>query len=123
MSKAITKIEKRTRRKIRSRARLQGTADRPRLAVHRGLSHLFVQLINDDAARTLVSAGAKDADAKVSVGERAAKVAEAYRIGYALGKKALDKKITAIVFDRSGYQYHGRVQALADGARDAGLLF
>lgn len=102
---------------------MTGTALRPRLSLHRSLNGLFAQLIDDTAKRTLVSAGVKDVDPKIDAGERAGKVAEAYRIGIALGKKAGALKLKEIVFDRSGYQYHGRVQALADGAREGGLTF
>ncbi len=115
--------EKRARRKIRSRARMTGTSARPRLSVHRSLRGLFVQLVDDEAKKTLVSASVRDAAKDSDVGARTGKVAEAYRVGYALAKKAQEQKITTIVFDRSGYAYHGRVAALADGARDAGLVF
>lgn len=123
MAKAITKTDKRTRRKIRSRAQISGTALRPRLAIRRSLLGMYAQLIDDAASRTIVGMGAKNVDAKIEAGERTAKIAEAYRIGFALAKVAQEKKITTIVFDRSGYPYHGRVQALADGARDGGLKF
>lgn len=123
MAKAITKTDKRTRRKIRSRAQISGTALRPRLAVRRSLAGMYAQLIDDTASRTIVGRGSKNVDAKIEAGERTAKIAEAYRIGFALAKAAQEKKITTIVFDRSGYPYHGRVQALADGARDGGLKF
>lgn len=81
-----------------------------------------MQLIDDEAKKTVVSASVRDA-ADGDAGARTGKVAEAYRVGCALAKKALEKQITTIVFDRSGYAYHGRVAALADGARDGGLVF
>lgn len=82
-----------------------------------------MQLIDDEAKKTLVSASVRDITKDSDAGARTGKVAEAYRVGYTLGKKAQEKKIAAIVFDRSGYAYHGRVAAIADGARDAGLVF
>ena len=118
-----TSQEVRARRKARSRAKMTGTSARPRLSVYRSLRGLFAQLIDDEAKKTVVSASVRDAATDSDVGARIGKVAEAYRVGWALAKKAQEKKITTIVFDRSGYAYHGRVAALADGARDAGLVF
>ncbi len=81
------------------------------------------QAIDDVNGRTLASASVKDGDTKIDAGERKGKTAEAYRVGYALAQKAKAQKITAAVFDRGGYRYHGRVQAVAEGARDGGLVF
>lgn len=121
VSKQLTSSLRRVRRHARVRAKVSGTVDRPRLSVFRSLDGMFAQLIDDAAGRTIMSAGIKDADAKIDVGERKDKVADAYRVGFALAKKAQEKKIAAAVYDRGGYRYHGRVQAVADGARDGGL--
>lgn len=122
VSKQLTSSLRRVRRHARVRAKISGTADRPRLSVFRSLDGVFAQLVDDAAGRTIMSAGIKDADAKIDAGEqRKGKVADAYRVGFALAKKAQEKKIAAAVYDRGGYRYHGRVQAVADGARDGGL--
>lgn len=121
VSKKLTRPLHRARRHERVRAKVSGTADRPRLSVFRSLDGVFAQLIDDVAGRTIASAGIKDASVKIDVGERKGKVADAYRVGFALAKKAQEKKITAAVYDRGGYRYHGRVQAVADGARNGGL--
>lgn len=106
----------RHRRHVRIRARVHGTAKRPRLAVTRSLKHIRVQLVNDDAKRTL--AQATDAAMK-----RGTKTERAAAVGTAIAAAATSLKITAVVFDRGGYKYHGRIKALADAARTAGLLF
>lgn len=105
----------RLRRKRRIRARISGTAARPRLSVFRSNQHIFAQLIDDELGKTL--AAADDRKAKGSKVERSKKAGEL------LSKMALEKKIERCVFDRSGYRYHGRVKALADGAREGGLQF
>lgn len=109
------KTTSRLRRKRRIRARISGTAARPRLSVFRSNQHIFAQLIDDEFGKTL--AAADDRKAKGSKVERAKKVGEQ------LSKMALEKKIGCCVFDRSGYRYHGRVKALAEGAREGGLQF
>ena len=110
--------ESRARRHDRVRERVRGSADRPRLAVFRSLSHIYAQLIDDDGRRTLAAASSADAkDAKGSKTERAKSV------GSMLGERAKAKGISQAVFDRGGYRYHGRVKALGDGARSAGLKF
>jgi large subunit ribosomal protein L18 len=103
-------------RKRRIRARISGTAERPRLSVFRSLTRLCVQLIDDVAGRTIVSASTSEA--KVPLNLEGAK-----KLGTLVAKKAKDAKITAVVFDRSGYKYHGRIKALADAAREGGLQF
>jgi len=120
--KKATKEQKRLRRRVRSRARMSGTATRPRMSVHRSLRGMYVQLIDDAAGKTLASAHSKNTPVQESEG-RSGKVAVAYTLGNVVGKAALDMGIKEIVFDRSGYAYHGRVAAVADGARDAGLTF
>lgn len=120
--KALEKQRRAQRRKARSRVQLQGSADRPRLSVARSLRGMFVQLIDDQASKTLVSVNSKNVK-DVDAGERTGKQAKAYAVGLALAAAAKEKGIQTIVFDRSGYKYHGRVQAVADGARQGGLQF
>ena len=110
------KIQDRLKRKKRIRAKVQGTAERPRLSVHRSLKALRAQVIDDVSGKTLVSASTKEAKAKLTV-EGASKV------GSLLAKKAKEAGITTVVFDRNAYKYHGRVKALAEGAREGGLKF
>jgi large subunit ribosomal protein L18 len=118
MPYATTKPEARQRRRNRIRATLHGTAARPRLSVFRSAKHLQAQLIDDAAGRTLVSV--HDRELKTVKGTKSDKAAA---LGKLLAEKAQAKKITAIIFDRGGYQFHGRVKALAEGARQAGLTF
>lgn len=123
-SASKTKNENRARRIVRIRARVSGTAARPRLAVFRSARHVQAQLIDDVAGRTL--AAAKDTELKkadLKVEGMQAKVAAAYAVGLALAEKAKKAGVTAAVFDRAGFAYHGRVKALADGARAGGLQF
>ncbi|OLC18997.1 MAG: 50S ribosomal protein L18 [Chloroflexi bacterium 13_1_40CM_68_21] len=115
-----TRRESRTRRHERVREKVRGSAERPRLAVFRSLTHISAQLIDDDAGRTLVAAtsiAAKDATGIKSKTERAKAV------GAMLGERAKAKGIGEAVFDRGGYHYHGRIKALGDAARSAGLRF
>ncbi len=111
-----SKTALRLARKRRIRATVRGTAERPRLAVHRSLLQLSAQLIDDDAGRTLCSASSKEAKAKPTVDG-------AKKVGELIAKKAKDAGITTIVFDRAGYKYHGRIRSLADAARAGGLQF
>ena len=103
-------------RKRRIRARVTGTPVRPRLSVFRSLRRIEVQIIDDAAGKTLVSATTKEAKAALTV-------EGAKKLGTLLAKKAKDAGVTAVVFDRGGYLYHGRVKALAEGAREGGLEF
>ena len=110
------KLQDRQARKRRIRARVTGTATRPRMTVSRTLMQMTVQLIDDSAGKTVASASTKELKAKPNM-EGAAK------LGEAIAKKAKDAKVTTIVFDRNAYKYHGRVKALADAAREGGLTF
>ncbi|GAB4568692.1 MAG: 50S ribosomal protein L18 [Haliangiales bacterium] len=110
---------KRLRRKASIRKQLRGTAERPRLSVFRSLKHIYVQAIDDDGNRVLASAS----DAQKEVAAEGSKKERARAVGKAIGQKLLDSNIEAVVFDRNGYIYHGRVKELADGAREAGLKF
>jgi len=115
MAKA-TRNDGRTRRHVRVREKVRGSAARPRLAVFRSLTHIYAQLVDDDAGTTLAAASSLDTkDAKGKRTERAKSV------GTLLGDRAKQKGVTEVVFDRGGYRYHGRVKALADGVRAAGV--
>lgn len=119
-----TKSERRARRHARVRAKVSGQQTCPRLSVFRSLRAMNVQLIDDTTGQTLISVHTKtNADNNSDAGVRQGKIAQAYRLGKALGEKAKLQKITIVVFDRGGYRYHGRVRAVAEGARDSGLVF
>ncbi|TME77093.1 MAG: 50S ribosomal protein L18 [Chloroflexi bacterium] len=115
MAKA-TRNDGRTRRHARVREKVRGSAARPRLAVFRSLTHIYAQLVDDDAGKTL--AAASSLDTKDAKGKR---TELAKSVGTLLGDRAKQKGVTEVVFDRGGYRYHGRVKALADGVRAAGV--
>jgi len=116
-------LTKRQRRHVRVRAKVNGTASRPRLNVFRSSAHIYAQVIDDDRGHTLVSASDLEHEARDRVGSEATKTARAQAVGELVGERAKAAGIDAIVFDRGGYLYHGRVKAVADGARKAGLAF
>jgi large subunit ribosomal protein L18 len=107
-------------RQARVRRKLRGTADRPRLCVFRSGKHIYVQVIADDTGRTLASASTLLGDVKGRV-SKTTDVSAAKAVGAAIGKRCVEQGITAAVFDRNGFLYHGRVRAVAEGAREAGL--
>ena len=109
----------RQKRHTRVRGKISGTAERPRLNVYRSLSHIYAQLIDDVKGVTLASASTVEKDFEEYGGNKAA----AHKVGELLAKRALEKGIEECVFDRGGYIYHGRVQELAEGAREGGLKF
>ena len=119
MVKQIDKNEARLRRHRRVRGKISGTAARPRLDVFRSAKHIYAQLIDDEAGVTLAAASTMDKDFEGFGGNAEA----AKKVGLALAEKAKAAGISDVVFDRSGYVYHGRVAALADGAREGGLNF
>ena len=122
MLKHMDRTEARQRRHLRTRSRVAGTPERPRLCVFRSLAHIHAQLIDDQAGRTLAAASTLDPEIR----ERAAAVkkAEAGKmVGLLLARRAQERGVRRVVFDRAGYLYHGRVKALADGAREGGLEF
>lgn len=122
MKKIIKKENLRERRRVRVRAQISGTASRPRLNVFRSLKGVYAQLIDDEAGKTLVAVHSKTV--KVEKNDKyKGKTLIAYFVGKELGIKAKEKGITSVVFDRAGYRYLGRIEALADGAREAGLVF
>jgi large subunit ribosomal protein L18 len=108
----------RTRRHLRVRKQIQGSAARPRLVVNRSARHIFVQIVDDSVGRTLVSASTMEPDLRALDGDKTAK---ARRVGELVGERAKAAGVEAVVFDRGGNRYHGRVAAIADGAREAGL--
>lgn len=110
-----TRRQSRERRHSRVREKIRGSAARPRLAVFRSLTHIYAQLVDDDAGRTLAAASSKEAKDK---GKR---IESAKTVGTLLADRAKQKGVTEVVFDRGGYRYHGRVKALADGVREAGV--
>ena len=110
----------RLRRQVRGRKKISGSPERPRLVVTRSARHLFVQVIDDVAGNTLVSASTMEAELREMSGDKTAKAA---RVGTIIGERAKAAGITKVVFDKAGNQYHGRIAALADAAREAGLDF
>jgi large subunit ribosomal protein L18 len=113
----------RQRRHVRVRAKVGGTASRPRLNVFRSSVHIYAQVIDDDRGHTLVSASDLEQEVLDRAGAEATKSAKARAVGEIVGERAKAAGIDSIVFDRGGYLYHGRVKAVADGAREAGLTF
>jgi large subunit ribosomal protein L18 len=113
----------RVRRHIRVRHTVTGTPERPRLAVFRSLNHIYAQVIDDAAGHTLLAASDQDKDVRTALkkGQKKSEVATA--VGEALAKKAKEKGITTVVFDRGGFRYHGRVKALAEAVRKGGVAF
>jgi len=119
----LTKIDRkeiRKRKHLRVRRRLAGTANKPRLCVFRSLKHIYAQVINDTTGTTLVSASTLDPALR---GDYGGNIEAAKKVGALIAQRALEQGITAVVFDRGGNLYHGRVAALADAAREAGLQF
>jgi large subunit ribosomal protein L18 len=114
----IKRDEIRQRIHARIRRKLTGTTERPRLSVHRSLNHIYAQVIDDQTGETLVSASTLALKAKSG-----GNVAAAKEIGKAIAERAVEKGVKKVVFDRGGYLYHGRIKALADAAREAGLEF
>jgi large subunit ribosomal protein L18 len=117
----VDSMEVRLRIHARIRKHLSGTGARPRLCVFRSNKHIYAQIVDDSNGRTLVAASSLDADAKNDKG--GGNVAAAKTVGKIVAKRAIDKGIQAVLFDRGGYIYHGRVRALAEAAREAGLKF
>jgi len=116
----VTKAIRRQKIKFRVRKKIAGTAQRPRLSVFRSNSDIYVQLIDDDNAKTLVSASSKDKDI---VAQKGTKSEKSKLVGAAVARKAVELGLKDVIFDRGGYLYHGRVKAVADGAREGGLNF
>ena len=122
--KPKTRSEQRYRRRLRIRRKLSGTAEKPRISVHRSLKHVYAQLVDDTQGRTLVGVSdmCKEINPDAS-GDRRGKIAVSFAVGKLLAQRAIEQGIKQVVFDRSGYPYHGRVKAVAEGAREGGLEF
>ena len=119
---AQSKEQSRLRRHERIRKRLHGTGEKPRLTVYKSLNHIYAQLIDDAAGKTILSASTLEKDIRTSI-KHGGNLEAAKKVGASLAQKALGKKITTVVFDRAGYRYHGCIKALADAAREQGLKF
>lgn len=117
------KIERRDKRKMSIRKKIEGTTERPRLSVFRSGKNIYAQVIDDIKGTTLVSASTISKDYKAPEGDKADKKADAAKVGELIAMKCKAKGITVVVFDRNGYLYHGRVKALAEAARKGGLEF
>jgi len=122
MEGVVVRVRRRIRRKRGLTKRIRGSAECPRLTVFRSHSHIYAQIIDDERGVTICAASTKAKNLRDDVPNGGGKVA-ATVVGTALAKRALDKNIVNVSFDRNGYQYHGRVKALADAAREAGLKF
>jgi large subunit ribosomal protein L18 len=120
-----TKDDRRVRIQLRQRKRISGTKERPRLSVFRSVTHIYAQVIDDLTGETLVSASTVEASVKGSLDKaaRGGNLAGAEVIGKVIAERSIEKGITRVVFDRSGFLYHGRIRAVADAARKAGLEF
>lgn len=121
-----SKLDGRTRRKLRIRKKVEGTAEQPRLSVFRSARHIYAQVIDDVGRVTVASASTMSKEltaADAAEGKKPNKSALAKQVGALVARRCLEKNIAKVVFDRNGYLYHGRVKALADGARAAGLKF
>ena len=123
--KIKTKDDRRERIKHRIRKRVQGTEARPRLTVFRSVAHVYVQVVDDMTGRTIASASTVDPKVKGSLkkAERGGNIEGAKAIGRTIAERLIEKGVTRVVFDRNGFLYHGRVKAVADAAREAGLEF
>ena len=119
-----TKEDRRDRIKYRIRKRVQGTEARPRLTVFRSVAHIYVQVVDDMTGRTIASASSVDAKLKPSLGKaHGGNIEGAKAIGRTIAERLLERGVQRVVFDRNGFLYHGRVKAVADAAREAGLEF
>lgn len=123
MIKKPSRSAAREKRHYRLRNKISGTAQRPRLAVYRSDKHMYAQIIDDVAGNTLVSASTVEKEAKEKLGNKTSNVEAAKFVGQLVAKRAVEKGINEVVFDRGGYVYHGKIKALADAAREVGLQF
>ena len=123
--KIKTKDDRRVRIQLRQRKRISGTTDRPRLSVFRSVTHIYAQVIDDMSGQTLVSASTVEPSVKGALdkGTRGGNIKGAEAIGKVIAERSIEKGIKRVVFDRSGFLYHGRIRAVADAARKAGLEF
>lgn len=123
MEGRIVKLSALQRRKIRVRKKVKGTSERPRLSVFRSNKHIYAQVIDDTAGKTLAAVSTKSKAFAEAAAKDGKKVGASKTVGKLIAKIALEKGVTKVVFDRSGYIYHGRITALAEGAREGGLQF
>jgi large subunit ribosomal protein L18 len=117
------KKNSRLRSKIKIRSKISGIKEKPRLTIYRSLNNIFAQLIDDSEGKTLVSASSLSKELTEELKSTKGKTTKSKMVGKLVAKKALEKNISQVVFDRNGYRYHGRVKAIADGAREGGLKF
>ena len=115
--------EKRERLKHHIRLRIVGTGEKPRLAVYRSLKHVYVQLIDDSTGRTLLSVSDLSKEFRDEFGGAKGQIEKGKKVGLVAARKAIEKNVKSVVFDRGGYLYHGAVKAVAEGAREGGLKF
>ena len=120
---AVRRAQARSRRRQRVRKKIRGSAEKPRLTVFRSAKHIYAQLIDDGSACTILESSSLSKDMRASLGSSGGNKKGAAVIGKSIAEKALGKRIKKVVFDRNGFLYHGRVKALADAAREAGLTF
>lgn len=116
-----TKTKNRLRKKFTIRKRITGSTERPRLSVFKSLKHVYAQIIDDSTGKTLVSASTLSKEIESEVKDAKGKIEVSKLVGNLVAKKAIENKINEVVFDRNGFRYHGRIKALADSAREAGL--
>lgn len=116
-----TKKEKKLKRQLRIRKKIRGTKEQPRLSVYRSNKFVYAQIIDDEKEKTLLGVSEKTLDKAAE--KKETKIVKAKKLGLLLAKKALEKKINKVVFDKGAYAYHGRIKALAEGAREGGLKF
>jgi large subunit ribosomal protein L18 len=119
---AFERAEKRRTRQVRVRRKVRGSEERPRLSVYRSLHHIYAQVISDESGRTLISASTVSPDLREGIKSKRS-VAAAKAVGKAIADRCREKGIGEVIFDRNGFLYHGRIKALADAAREAGLKF
>lgn len=122
MGKENPRVVARERRKKRSRDKIRGTSQRPRLCVFRSSKHIYAQVIDDQQGKTLAAASTLSKEISAFL-EKSANIAAAKQVGEMVARRAVERNVTKVIFDRNGFLYHGRVKALADAAREAGLQF
>lgn len=123
MNKNIIKNKKRNRHKVKIRTKISGTAEIPRLSVFRSSKRMYLQIIDDTQNKTIVSADSSEIKENSKKKDENSKIRIAFKSGKLIAEKAIEKKIKQVIFDRGGYKYHGRVKAVAEGAREGGLKF
>jgi large subunit ribosomal protein L18 len=116
-------LKSKNRRISRVRRNITGTAEKPRLSIHRSLNHIYAQLINDVEGITILSASSKSGEIAEDIKKAKSKVEKSKVVGALVAKKAIEAKVETVIFDRGAFRYHGRVKAVADGAREGGLKF